>query len=268
MAGGRVFRASPSAHVGRRTVLVRCLMAGWGMISSSCAKMNRLQRIVGIGLALTGLIAAHDGGRLVAASPTSAAGADNASWVVANSVTYQANHDPRVIWLADGRRLQVVFGQVRWEEVEAWEAGRPLLLVFHQKRGTLLVDPATRGELPVIGGLGERHPLDELLAKELDDENSTAGLVDAYRRNAARWEGEIDRIYGVVAAARIPPELASKFQASRAAWHEGRRTHVEAASTLSALAGGTIWQIESAARAQVLARNHALWLTTLLADLH
>jgi len=186
------------------------------------------------------------------------------AWLITTRVIYQANHDPAVIQLNDGRQLQVVYGKVSWQEVDTWEIGRPLLLVYGESRGAHLIDPKSGGELPIIGGFGDRHPLDELCAQELDLDPTTMGMVAAYRRSTAKWMREIDRLYQALLSSHVLPETATALRASRQAWLDGRRAHVEAAGALWGRPRGTIWQLSGASHVHGLTRNHAFFLMKLV----
>lgn len=51
-------------------------------------------------------------------------------WLVYRPVAYQESHDPSMIWLQDKTQLEVRFGEVSFEEVDAWKPGRKLAFAY------------------------------------------------------------------------------------------------------------------------------------------
>jgi hypothetical protein len=186
-------------------------------------------------------------------------------WIHATEVTYQENHDPSMVWLKDGRHLQVTYGHPSLDEVSAWQPGRTLRLAFSAATGPVLIDPETMGRLPVIGGLERDHPLDLLLRQNLEHSPDTISIVEAYVQNAARWETEVGRLYEELSEpAYLPAEVRDGVRQSARSWAEFQRHQVRGAGALLNLPAGTMWGIHHAEYAHRLVRQQALSLMTLL----
>jgi hypothetical protein len=192
------------------------------------------------------------------------AAARSTEWIHSVEVLYKENHDPSMIWLADGRELQVVYGRPSLEDVDQWKPGRTLRLAFSAATGPVLIDPETMGRLPVIGGLERDHPLDLLLRQNLEHSPDTISIGEAYRHNTARWLTEIGRLQDELTQPdHIPEEVRASLRAAGEGWTSFREQQVRAAGALLDLPSGTMWRIRQAEHAHRVAREHALLLMTL-----
>lgn len=181
------------------------------------------------------------------------------------TVYYAENHDPAMVWLRDGRRLQVIYGKIRWEQVEAWPLGYPLQLIYSARDGSVLVDPATTNRIAVIEGFGDTHPLDRLLARHLADVLSTQARVEAYTKNSEQWKAEGNRIREVILGTdSVPAELKRALRKSASAWATYLDQHLSAAASIFSLSRGTIWRITLAQHRNRLERDRALLLGELI----
>lgn len=192
-------------------------------------------------------------------------------WLYCEEVVYRENHDPSMIWLADGREIQVVYGttgglsQPSFKAVETWPAGRPLCLAFGPGCGVILFDPETSGRLPVIGGLDGCHPLDQLLEQHLNSAVTTIAITDAYGDNARLWETEIERLYAVLRnGARVSPETRELLARAHLAWGRFSEAQFAAAARLFQLPSGTKWRNECADYYRKIVRAQALSLLSLI----
>jgi len=91
-----------------------------------------------------------------------AASAQTPKWDWSENVAYQDTHDPNAILLDGLRAVDVVYGELKWEDVDAWPKGKPLLLAYSAKTGTVLLDPDSGKRLWVISGL-KQHPIDAIV---------------------------------------------------------------------------------------------------------
>jgi hypothetical protein len=181
------------------------------------------------------------------------------TWLFSETVIYRENHDPAMVWLADGRKLQVSFGEIPAEQIDTWQAGRPLRLAYSSQTGSVLIDPATSARLPVLAGLGEGHPLDLLLAQFLTAAASTQAIVEAYAASSELWDGERRRVLGLLLASPIvPTKTKQTLRQADSRWATYREAQVGAAATLYSRGGGTLWRIETACFDHGLRRSRAL----------
>jgi hypothetical protein len=171
------------------------------------------------------------------ASPSIPAAHDD--WIFAQEVAYNENHDPSMIWLADGRELKVIYdGQLTWEVVELWTPGRKMTLAYSAAKGCVLIDVATGHQLPVIAGWHDDHPLDLLLKEDLSSADTTVDMVDAYVGSGDRWEIEIRRLYALLLEMPIvPTETKEALRAEQTAWETFRAAHLNAAGPCGVRSG-------------------------------
>jgi len=189
-----------------------------------------------------------------------------ATWLFSETVIYKENHDPAMVWLADGRQLQVSFGEFPAEQIETWQAGRPLHLAYSTQTGCVLIDPATSVQLPVLAGLGDRHPLDLLMAQSLSVAANTQAIVEAYAANSELWDRERRRVLGsFLALSAVPAKIRRTLRQADAIWASYRTAETDAAATLFSQGGGTLWRIETADFDHHLRRSRALELSSLVA---
>jgi uncharacterized protein YecT (DUF1311 family) len=131
--------------------------------------------------------------------------------------------------------------------------------------GCVLVDEEIMDQLPVIGGWGDRHPLDLLLEQNLQLDYSTMDIVEALNRSSTHWEEEIDRLYLLyLESEQVPTAAKAAIQAERAAWVRFRDGHAKAAGSLYSLPSGTMWEIKGSEHYHALVRDQACRLQDLL----
>jgi uncharacterized protein YecT (DUF1311 family) len=170
-----------------------------------------------------------------------------------------------MIWLEDGRELKVRFDKITLEQVEQWKPGRNLTLAYSAVMGCVLVDEEIMDQLPVIGGWGDRHPLDLLLEQNLQLDYSTMDIVEALNRSSTHWEEESDRLYLLyLESEQVPPAAKEAIRAEQAAWLRFRDEHAKAAGSLYSLPGGTMWRIKASEHYHALLRGQARRLQDLL----
>ena len=115
-------------------------------------------------------------------------------WDWSQSVNFQADHDPSVIWLTDGRRLKVHYGEIPWETVYHWSNGRALLLAYRPESGVVLVDLESGKTIPVLRGM-DKAPIEILTEKCIRDASTTMGIFECDVKGRDRWEQEVNRAY-------------------------------------------------------------------------
>lgn len=178
-----------------------------------------------------------------------------AGWLVTETVQYQENHDPWMVWLVDGRKLQVEYTNIEWEEVEQWAKGRKLKIAFSKQTGAVLVDDDSGRHIPITSGLNP-HPLDRLLKRKLDRAISTVDMVAAHREIDCYWQAEIERAYRVLEST-LPAELRASVKDARKAWGAFRKKQVDLLGKMYAARDGTMWRIVLASRVRELDAHHA-----------
>ena len=181
-------------------------------------------------------------------------------WTWSQRVEYQENHDPSMVWLRDGRKLQVEFSVIPWKIVNKWPAGKALELVYDAELGLRLVDPETKKFLPVLGGL-ERHPIDLALAACLEKNGTTTGMVDCYGEAEGRWDQELNRAYCTLLAP-LDEQSKRKVQEAQRAWLSFRDGQLSAISAVYGAREGTVWRVVAARQSMEVVREQALRLAS------
>jgi uncharacterized protein YecT (DUF1311 family) len=181
-------------------------------------------------------------------------------WTWSQRVEYQENHDPSMVWLRDGRKLQVEFSAIPWETVNKWPAGKALELVYDAEFGQRLVDPESKKALPVLGGL-EKHPIDLVLAACLEKNGSTTGMVECYGEAESRWDQELNRAYRALLAP-LDEQSKKKVQEAQRAWLGFRDGQLSAISSVYGARAGTMWRIVAARQSMEVVREQALRLAS------
>ena len=213
--------------------------------------------LLAAGLGLSGC--AHVG-------PAIPAGHAAATWLFSETVIYKENHDPAMVWLADGRQLQVSFGEIPAEQINTWQAGRPLRLAYSTQTGCVLIDPATSLQLPVLAGLGDQHPLDLLLAQRLATAANTQAIVEAYAANSELWDLERRRLLGLLFDSPVVSAKTKRtLRTADTIWTAYCNAETDSAATLYSQGGGTLWRIETASFDHRLRRSRALELSSIAA---
>jgi hypothetical protein len=193
----------------------------------------------------------------------------SAEWLFNEPVHYLENHDPAMVWLQDGRQLQVVYGENGWEQVELWPAGYPLLLTYSEPTGVVLIDPASGVKFPVLAGCEDRHPLDLLLQSRRERAVSTLEIIEAYDTVSEHWAREIDRLITVIAAAeQVPASVQRDLRKAQQAWSIFRDRQFAAAGQIYNLTGGTLGDIEFAQHRLGVIKARALQLGELVDPAH
>jgi uncharacterized protein YecT (DUF1311 family) len=203
---------------------------------------------------------------LAAAVPARAADVGpRLAWDHREAVRYQENHDPSMVWLADGRKLQVHYGTVSWEEVERWRKDRALTLRYTGADGLQLVDDATGKGLRVLGGM--EHPLDKLLEGNLGKNESTLGMAECYSQATRQWQLEMERTLQELRAA-LPAQESRAVQAAQDAWGRFRDAERKAINAIHSREGtGSMSNVQAAAAHLKVIRDRALALQQHLADI-
>lgn len=186
-------------------------------------------------------------------------GADSASkWLISRPAVYAENHDPGMIWLRDGSKLEVRFTEIPWEVVNTWKPGRPLAIAYSSATGPVLVDVQTGRALPVVSGW-KTHPLDEYLAGRPGKEGSTLEMVEALSHEHQLWRKEMERAYASLRR-RLDEKQKEKLVEAQARWEHWARTEIELIGALDDENAGTIGRVIAGGRVVRLVRERALAL--------
>lgn len=132
----------------------------------------------------------------------------------AEPVRWKSYHDVNASRLADGRVLGLDLADFGWKKVDAWPAGKELLLCYEAGRGATLYVPETRTHLTcwsAVGKVGEpTHPIDGYL-RSLEPV-STLDFLAVAAEASYLWRLEIDRcVKAVLAKKHLPPEVRREF---------------------------------------------------------
>ena len=175
-------------------------------------------------------------------------------WDWSQSVNYQENHDPSVIWLTDGRKLHVNYTAIPWKTVSGWSKGRSLLLAYQPESGLVLMDPESGKAIPVFNGMG-KHPIELLTEKCVQENQTTQGMVVCYGKGRDRWTQELDRSYKALLATLDDAQKKAVTE-SQQQWLKFRDAQVDAIYAVNNKQG-TIWRIVSVQQALQVVREQA-----------
>ncbi len=179
-------------------------------------------------------------------------------WLVYRPVVYQENHDPSMVWLQDKTQLEVRYGKVSFEEVDAWKPGRKLAFAYRPDIGPVLLDLQTGHTLPVVSGWS-KHPLDEYLEKLDAVGGSTEEMVTAQTNAAALWKAEMSRAYNDLKR-RSKPAQVRRLETAQSRWEQFKEAELAFLNSLNDEDVGTIGTVTAAGRVAGLYRERALAL--------
>lgn len=180
-------------------------------------------------------------------------------WDYREDVKYSENHDPSMVWLADGRKLEVIYGSIPWEEVQTWSKGRMLILGYRIGVGTVLYDVETKKELPVVSGM-DKHPLDLLLERCLEENWTTRGMIECYGNANNSWDLELNAHYKRLMAT-LNSEQKASLRKSQIAWIKFKDAQLESIGAIYDR-DGTMWGIVRSQQAMSVTRDQALRLNS------
>ena len=165
-----------------------------------------------------------------------------------STVEFKENHDPSMIWLTDGQKIQVEYGAISFEEVEKWKLGRKLHILYSLKTGLVLQDSVTGKSIPIYGGLNE-HPLHILETKAIQ-EHSTMGAAGRLYEISKVWNHEIDRLLALIYTDKIPRKFTEEelmtLRQSQQKWVDYRKSQRKAVTTYFSKSSGTFLIIKTA----------------------
>jgi uncharacterized protein YecT (DUF1311 family) len=165
-------------------------------------------------------------------------------WDWSERVQYQENHDPSMVWLTDGRKIQVEYSAIPWQTVDKWPRGNPLLLRYNAESGVVLFDPDSQKALPVLRGL-DKHPIDLIVGKCLGQNDSTTGMVDCYGRGHDLWDKELNRSYKALIES-LGDDQKKKVKEAQQQWLQFRDAQIAAIGAIYHGREGTLWRIVAA----------------------
>lgn len=90
--------------------------------------------------------------------------------------------------------MEVIYDDLGWEQVDAWPQGKPLLLAYSSKTGTLSLDSDTGASVTVPYGL-RQHPIDLLMQKCLDNAQTSVDIQNCYGATYKRWDQQMNLWY-------------------------------------------------------------------------
>lgn len=176
-------------------------------------------------------------------------------------VYYKENHDPLIIYLEDGRKLEVDFESIPWEEVNSWPAGKEINFGYTIGKGAILQDPVTGRTMNVLAGL-EKHPLDLILDKCLKEDYSTQGMVECFANANSNWDQELNAKYNKLIAI-LNEDAKSAVRDSQRKWIIFRDAQIAAINSVYDLEG-TMWRVGKMKRIMEVTKDQALRLNSLL----
>ena len=186
------------------------------------------------------------------------------AWDWSEAVRYQENHDPGLITLTDGREVHVEYAGIPWEVVNAWQSGKPLVLGYKMGAGVVLFDPASEKSIPVLHGLGDRHPIDLIVARCRERDETTSASANCYVMGRDHWDKELNRAYAVLLASLDEPHR-EPVRVSQRQWLKFRDAELAALGHIYDRSG-TMWLIVCAARRMELIRERALRMGILYSE--
>ena len=106
----------------------------------------------------------------------------------------------------------------------------------------------------------EEHPIDVQFGKDVEKNNSTAGLVAAYDKALKSWDKELNKQYQKLMAG-LDAEGKASLKHSQRAWIIYRDKEIENLSVFYSKVQGTMFRTISAAAITNLTKNRALSLS-------
>ena len=183
------------------------------------------------------------------------------NWDWSQSVAYQENHDPSVVWLTDGRKLKVIFAGIPWKTVHDWTKGRSLLLAYNPESGVVIFDSGSGKSIPVLSGM-EKHPIELLSEKCLKDNSTTMGMVECFGKERDRWNKEMNRAYKALRET-LNDKQRKAVEESQGQWLKYRDSQIDAIYAVNDREG-TIWRVVSAEQAMKVVREQAERLNSMM----
>jgi uncharacterized protein YecT (DUF1311 family) len=183
------------------------------------------------------------------------------AWDWSEHVRYRENHDPSVVILSDGREFMVDYSDIPFEEVEKWPKDKPLLLGYRRGQGVTLSDPDSGKSMRVLHGIDDKHPIDLLIKRCIDKDESTAGQEACYADGRQQWDAELNRAYKVLLDA-VGEEHRAAVRTAQQQWLKFRDAELAAINAVYDREG-TLWRIVAARRQMELTRERALRLGSL-----
>lgn len=171
----------------------------------------------------------------------SAAHAQDA-WAFEETVVYKANHDPGMVHLEGGAKLQILFDGIAFEELDRWKPGKRVKVVFSKSKGALLYDPDAKKGATIVGGLAQ-HPIDKLMDACLAKAVSTLDIAGCYGDARERWDALLNVNYQQLMKALDETKKAD-VKAAQLAWIKFRDAQVKAFGQV--IDQGSISQIQNA----------------------
>jgi uncharacterized protein YecT (DUF1311 family) len=175
-------------------------------------------------------------------------------WDWSQRVNFQEDHDPSVIWLADGRRLKVYYGEIPWETVSHWSKGRALLLAYRPESGVVLVDLMSGKTISVLRGM-DKPPIELLTEKCIRDHSTTQGIAACFAAGRERWEREMNRAYEVLLGI-LDDAQRKPVKDAQQEWAKFREAQTAAIAAVNQHTG-SIWRGVSAEQEMQLIREQA-----------
>lgn len=189
----------------------------------------------------------------------------NLEWTFSEAVQYKENHDPGMIWLMDGRKIKVAFGELSWEHIEQLKAGHKLTITYSPDQGCWLRDDTAKKQIEILDGL-PTHPLDTLLRRYLEQHGDTTRSMVAITLAARdQWDKELNRVYQALLAS-LPKDKRALVVDAQRKWIQFREAELKALGQGIYHRDGTIYQVIFANRAMEVTRERALKLMSYRAD--
>lgn len=185
-------------------------------------------------------------------------------WDWSEPVRYQENNDPALVTLTDGREVQVDYADIPWDVVNTWERDRPLILGYTAGSGVVLFDPASGKSIPVLYGLGDRHPIDLLVRRCLDLDETTSAIIGCYVMGREHWDKELNRVYAALLAS-LDEDHKGPVRAAQRQWLKFRDAEFAALDAVYDR-DGTLWRIVGSKRRTELVRERVQTLSLLRSD--
>ena len=66
---------------------------------------------------------------------TSTLACNGSEWLYHKAMQYQENHDPSMVWLNTGEKIEVRYSNIKWKEVDTWKKGKQLFIAYRPETG-------------------------------------------------------------------------------------------------------------------------------------
>lgn len=187
--------------------------------------------------------------------------AADCTWELTTEHIFQEFHDPGYLKTQGNLELHFDYNYLPYEEISKWISGDKLLEKFTPGIGWTLVNTRRNTAYPIKQG---SLSIDKQLKACVNQDGSTAGIVNCYNMAYACYDKELNRIYQrLLANSKRDTHQKETLKTAQGAWLAYRDKMNAASETWFQKETGTILLIEDAERAVSLVDDQVKRLSSL-----